>query len=210
MELNKALPVVRAAVKQVNVIRTTETIQTGLINGARTQHTSGYKGRQERIPAQGDDVSRMDETQINNMGKKDAGESLTEKANQLKESVKDTAYNLKETIKEKTGLGNQSPSTARRLGADQQRSTSPARQGTPEFKRNTTMENQEREYDNVAQGSSQMGAEGNVWDASQHNAKESTADHHGPSAGEKTIVEKVTDMVKGATATVSEKMGLKK
>lgn len=220
MELSKALPIVRAAVKQVNVIRTTETIQSGMMSGARTLHSSGYMGRQEKTTTQSDNKK-------NPMGG-DTVESLKQRASQATEAVKETASNLKETIKEKTGLG--SPSGARRTGGE--RSGSPSREGQSyqgvqqqggEFQRNKTLEKQGREFDNIAKGSSkmgaegkgsaakgssQMGAEGNTWDANQRQAKECTAEK--PGAADKTIVEKATDMLKGATNTVTEKLGLKK
>jgi len=209
MELSKALPIVRAAVKQVNVIRSTETIQSGLMNGVRTLHSSGYVGRQEKTPNQGDEKKRVDEKFNTSAG--DTVDSLKQRASQA--------------TPVKPGVG--SPSADRRTGSEQ-RSGSPSREGNKSYQgvQQQSGEFQQKDqggkFDNIAKGSSkmgtegpsakgssQMGAEGNTWDANQRQAKESTAQKPGAADG-KTIVEKASDMLKGATNTVSEKLGLKK
>lgn len=144
-------------------------------------------------------------------------ETLKDKANQAMESVKNTAHNLKESIKEKTGMADST--TTGGVGGNVQnepRIRDPQKEPLSEI-----YETQGREYEKKyedSQGTNRMGAEGNLWEANQHGAKESTASRPGYNkATDQSTFEKVGDMIKGATHTVTEtvsktarNLGLKK
>ena len=179
--MSKTLPVARVAMTQMNLARMT----TGAY---RLQHTGPYKGRQPPDTPEVEfppDKPFKDEpiVRFQNEGRFDE--------RTMGEKVKDKAYEAKETIKEKAGE---------------------AKERVQEIKedlKNRTAGTQSSKYDPKEKGGPQtMESEGNVWDGNEYRAKESTVDRHGirGTKSTKSTIEKVGDLLKGATQTVSEKV----
>jgi len=226
MELNKAIPVARFAIRQVNVARVSETFQTNAaIGGCRFQHTGTYKGRQDRIPGS-DDVGKFDESK-GRLDERTMTDSLIDKAKQVKDTVKDKAYDLKETVKDYAGMGKETVKNKAQEYKQDMKSTerdniTPTTRDPQEQPFGQVYEEKGKQYESKyedSQGTNRMGAEGNLWEASQHRARESTADRPGfdRTTTDRSTLEKVGDMIKGATETVTEKvatgakkLGLKK
>jgi len=187
MELNKALPVARVAMRQMIILKPSE---TNAAAGCRMlQQTS--RGRQERVSSGDDTAGRIDHRTMT--------DALKDKAKQVTETVKDKAHSFTESIKEKTGIGAQQTSTR-----------DPQKDSMDQIYKEQGVD-YEKKYED-ATGTNRMGEEGNLWEANQHHASGDAAKKPGFST-----LGKVGEAIKGAKETVTEKvtegarkLGLKK